>query len=302
MIKTAKRRAKLPVSDKIYYAFAYTYTILLTAIVLYPLILTLSSSFSSGVAVSTGKVILWPVNPTLIGYRKVFEYQKVWIGYRNTIFYTGVGTLINVAFTLIAAYPLARKNLPDRKFITFLFTFTMLFSGGMIPSYLLISNLGILNTVWTMLLPGAIGVTQLIVTRTFLSRGIPDGMLEAAQIDGCSDFRFFFEFVLPLSKAVIAVIALQYAISHWNSYFNAFLYLSDKNLYPLQIFLREILIMNQVAESASGMQADMIAEQQGVADILKYALIVVSTAPILTIYPFVQKYFVQGVMIGSLKE
>jgi len=302
MIRHAKKRAKLPVSDKIYYAFAYTYTILLTAIVLYPLILTLSSSFSSGVAVSTGKVILWPVNPTLIGYRKVFEYQKVWIGYRNTIFYTGVGTLINVAFTLIAAYPLARKNLPDRKFITFLFTFTMLFSGGMIPSYLLISNLGILNTVWTMLLPGAIGVTQLIVTRTFLSRGIPDGMLEAAQIDGCSDFRFFFEFVLPLSKAVIAVIALQYAIGHWNSYFNAFLYLSDKNLYPLQIFLREILIMNQVAESASGMQADMIAEQQGVADILKYALIVVSTAPILTIYPFVQKYFVQGVMIGSLKE
>ena len=176
----------------------------------------------------------------------------------------------------------------------------MLFSGGMIPSYLVMRDLKILNTVWVMVLPGAIGISQMIVTRTFLRSTIPDELLEATQIDGCNDFRFFTMFVLPLSKAVIAVIAMQYAIGHWNSYFNAMIYLSDSSKYPLQIFLREILIMNDI-DTSDIVDEELAIAMQGMADLLKYSLIVVATAPILCIYPFVQKYFVKGVMMGSLK-
>ena len=275
---------------------------LLALIVLYPLVLTLSSSFSSGKAVTTGRVFLFPVEFTLKGYEEVFKYQKVWIGYKNTFLYTFGGTFINVCMTLICAYPLSRREFPDRKFFTFLFTFSMLFSGGLIPTYLVMRDLGLINSRWALMLPGAIGVTQMIVTRTFIHSTIPESLVEATQIDGCSFTHFFFRFILPLSKAVIAVISLQYAIAHWNAYFNAFIYLSDYKKYPLQVFLRDILIMNEVAENATGTEADMLAELQGMADVLKYALIVVSTAPILCIYPFVQKYFVQGVLIGSLKE
>ena len=286
--------------DQLFYIFSNILVIILMLVVLYPLIYILSSSFSSANAVSTGKVVLLPVEWSVEGYKKVFENARVWMGYKNTIIYTVLGTLINVTMTLFCAYPLARKQLPHKGFFSFLFTFTMLFSGGMIPNYLLMRELKILNSLWVMVLPGAIGVSQMIVTRTFIRSTIPDDLLEAAQIDGCNDFRFFFTFVLPLSKAVIAVIAMQYAILHWNSYFNAFLYLSDSKKYPLQIFLREILVMNQIDMSEVADPESAIA-MQGMADLLKYSLIVVSTAPILCIYPFVQKYFVQGVMIGSLK-
>ena len=235
-----------------------------------------------------------------MGYERVFENAKVWMGYRNTIAYTVLGTFVNVAMTLICAYPLARRNLPHKGFFTFLFTFTMLFSGGLIPSYLLIRDLGLINNFWVMVIPGAIGVSQMIVTRTFIRSTIPDDLLEAAQIDGCNDYQFFYLFVLPLSKAVIAVIAMQYAIGHWNSYFNAFIYLSDKRLYPLQIYLREILILSQIDINDIADPETAIA-MQGMADLIKFSLIVVATAPILCVYPFVQKYFVKGVMIGSLK-
>lgn len=307
MMKTQTRkinryysRPRRSTDDKVFYAISYTIVGILTLLVLYPLIYILSCSFSSANAVSTGQVVLWPVEPSVEGYQKVFENAKVWIGYRNTLLYTVLGTFINVAITLICAYPLARKTLPHRGFFTFLFTFTMLFGGGMIPSYLVMRNLKILNTVWVMVLPGALGVSQMIVTRTFLNSTIPDDLLQAAQIDGCSDFRFFFEFVLPLSKAVIAVIAMQYAIGHWNSYFSAFIYLSDSNKYPLQIFLREILVMNQI-DLSEVIDPESAIAQQGMADLLKYSLIVVATVPILCVYPFIQKYFVKGVMIGSLK-
>ena len=289
-------------SDRRFYWTVEILVALLALIVLYPLVLTLSSSFSSGKAVTTGRVFLFPVEFTLKGYEEVFKYQKVWIGYKNTFLYTFGGTFINVCMTLICAYPLSRREFPDRKFFTFLFTFSMLFSGGLIPTYLVMRDLGLINSRWALMLPGAIGVTQMIVTRTFIHSTIPESLVEATQIDGCSFTHFFFRFILPLSKAVIAVISLQYAIAHWNAYFNAFIYLSDYKKYPLQVFLRDILIMNEVAENATGTEADMLAERQGMADVLKYALIVVSTAPILCIYPFVQKYFVQGVLIGSLKE
>lgn len=299
---SAKPYMKTSGSDRRFYWTVEILVALLALIVLYPLVLTLSSSFSSGKAVTTGRVFLFPVEFTLKGYEEVFKYQKVWIGYKNTFLYTFGGTFINVCMTLICAYPLSRREFPDRKFFTFLFTFSMLFSGGLIPTYLVMRDLGLINSRWALMLPGAIGVTQMIVTRTFIHSTIPESLVEATQIDGCSFTHFFFRFILPLSKAVIAVISLQYAIAHWNAYFNAFIYLSDYKKYPLQVFLRDILIMNEVAENATGTEADMLAERQGMADVLKYALIVVSTAPILCIYPFVQKYFVQGVLIGSLKE
>lgn len=299
---SAKPHMKTSGSDRRFYWTVEILVALLALIVLYPLVLTLSSSFSSGKAVTTGRVFLFPVEFTLKGYEEVFKYQKVWIGYKNTFLYTFGGTFINVCMTLICAYPLSRREFPDRKFFTFLFTFSMLFSGGLIPTYLVMRDLGLINSRWALMLPGAIGVTQMIVTRTFIHSTIPGSLVEATQIDGCSFTHFFFRFILPLSKAVIAVISLQYSIAHWNAYFNAFIYLSDYKKYPLQVFLRDILIMNEVAENATGTEADMLAERQGMADVLKYALIVVSTAPILCIYPFVQKYFVQGVLIGSLKE
>ena len=295
--KNAVQRSR---DDKLFYSISYAFVILLTLIVLYPLIFIVSASFSSANAVSSGRVVLFPVEPSIMGYQRVFENERVWTGYANTILYTGLGTLINVFMTLICAYPLARKKLPHKGFFTFLFTFTMLFSGGMIPSYLVMRDLKILNTVWVMVLPGAIGISQMIVTRTFLRSTIPDELLEATQIDGCNDFRFFTMFVLPLSKAVIAVIAMQYAIGHWNSYFNAMIYLSDSSKYPLQIFLWEILIMNDI-DTSDIVDEELAIAMQGLADLLKYALIVVATAPILCIYPFVQKYFVKGVMMGSLK-
>jgi multiple sugar transport system permease protein/putative aldouronate transport system permease protein len=291
---------RLPFEDKVYYAIVYVFSAFLLLSVLYPMIFILSASFSSGFAISSGQVILWPVDPSLQGYRTVFKDARIPMGYRNTIFYTSVGTMINVFMTLICAYPLARKRLPHRNAITFFFTFTMLFSGGMIPGYLLLRDLRMLNTIWAMLIPGAISVYSMIITRTFISNSIPDELLEATQIDGCNDIMYFFLFVIPLSKAVIAVIAMQYAVGHWNAYFNAFIYLTKKELYPLQVFLREILVMNQIA-TADIADPEAAVAMQGLADLLKYSLIVISSAPILCIYPFFQKYFVKGVMIGSIK-
>lgn len=286
--------------DRIFQSCCLAVTLLLTLLVLYPLIYILSCSFSSGIAVSSGKVVLLPVDFNFDGYRRVFENNRVWIGYRNTIAYTVVGTLYNVVMTILVAYPLARRKLPCKGVFTFLYTFTMLFSGGLIPTYLVIRSLHLLNTFWVMILPGAVGVTQMIVTRTFFKSTIPEELLEAAQIDGCDDYRFLLQFVLPLSKAIIAVIAMQYAVGYWNTYFGAFIYLSNKNLYPLQIFLREILVMNQI-DTSEIVDPETAEMMQGMAELLKYALIVVATVPILCVYPFVQKFFINGVMIGSLK-
>ncbi len=285
--------------DRLFYGVVNGVMTLLLLAVVYPLIYMLSASFSSPGAVSTGRVVLWPVEPTLRGYAAVFSYKPVFIGYRNTLFYTAVGTALNVAVTLMAAYPLARRDLVGRGILMKLFTFTMVFSGGMIPTYLLVGALGLVNTVWSQLIPGMISVYNMIIARTFISE-IPGELLEAAKIDGCSDLRFFMEMVIPLSKAVIAVLALYYAVSHWNTYFKAFLYLSNQQLFPLQLFLRQILVMNSV-DSDLLMDPEMQEAIQGMRELLKYALIVVSTVPILCVYPFVQRYFIKGVMIGSVK-
>ena len=297
--KNAVQRSR---DDKLFYSISYAFVILLTLIVLYPLIFIVSASFSSANAVSSGRVVLFPVEPSIMGYQRVFENERVWTGYANTILYTGLGTLINVFMTLICAYPLARKKLPHKGFFTFLFTFTMLFSGGMIPSYLVMRDLKILNTVWVMVLPGAIGISQMIVTRTFLRSTIPDELLEATQIDGCNDFRFFTMFVLPLSKAIIAVLVLYYGVAYWNDYFTAMIYINTEEWYPLQLRLRELLIASQMLASMEATEDVMYAAyMQRVADLIKYGMIVISTLPVMILYPILQKYFVQGVMIGSLK-
>jgi multiple sugar transport system permease protein/putative aldouronate transport system permease protein len=296
----SRKKIRLSPADKIYYGVAYTIVTLLTLLVLLPMINILACSFSAPSAVATGKVVLWPVDWSLTGYEKVFATNEIWIGYGNTLFYTVVGTLVNVAVTLMCAYPLARRDLPGKSFFSFLFAFTMLFSGGLVPSYLLARDLHLLNTRWALIIPGAMAVYQMIITRTFLVANIPQDLIEMSQIDGCGDIRFFFSFVLPLSKAVIAVVAMQYAVGHWNSWFQAFVYLTDDKKYPLQMMLRRILVMNQVKATEYLDDETMIA-MEGIADLLKYALIVVATVPILCVYPFIQKYFVKGIMIGSLK-
>ena len=283
-------------------AFEIINTVLLLfafILVAYPLLYVLSSSFSSVEATRTGRVRLVPIQPSLEAYRVLFQYKKVWIGYGNSAFYAIFGTLINVTLTILAGYPLSRRDFKARHVYMGLFVFTMLFSGGLIPNYLLVRNLGMLNTRWAMLLPTGMAVWNVIITRTFFQSTIPTELLEAARMDGCTDIRFLFQVVIPLSGAIIAVNSLFYAVFHWNAFFHAFIYLSNERLLPLQVFLRDILILNTIDSEV--MDTKEFAEREGLRDLLQYALIVVASVPVLAIYPFVQKHFVKGVMIGSLK-
>ncbi len=268
--------------------------------VLYPCIYILSASFSSTNAVITGRVWLWPVEPSLRGYQAVFEYKAVWWGFYNSLYYAVFGTVISVTLTVMAAYPLSRPDFAGRSWISFAFLFTLMFSGGLIPTYLLVRNLGMLNSRWAMVVPSAVSVFNVLVTRTFFQTNIPPEMLEAARLDGASDLTFLRRIVLPLSGPILAVITLFYAVGQWNSYFSALLYLDNQHLFPLQLVLRSILIQNQIDPSLIMSEEDLIA-RQGLEDLLKYSLIVVATVPVLVIYPFAQKYFVRGVMIGAIK-
>lgn len=269
-------------------------------VVLLPIVHIFAASFSSPAAVTSGSVLFWPKHPSMEGYKAVFSNSKILIGYRNTLVYTIVGTFINVMFTILAAYPLSRKDMPGRSFFSFLFTFTMIFNGGLIPTYLLNMNLGLLNTLWVMVLPNAIGVWNLMLCKNYFEQSISPQLLEAAQMDGCQDFRYLVSIVVPLSKPIIAVLVLFYAVEHWNAFFNAFIYLSDDKMMPLQIVLRDILIANEIDPSAI-IDAESMAAKEGLSDLLKYATIVVACLPIWCLYPFVQKYFVKGVMIGAIK-
>lgn len=287
--------------DRAFYVVSYCITIVLVLIVLYPIIYVLSASVSNADLVAQGKVLLWPVEFTLDAYKRVFAYNKIWIGYRNTIVYTVLGTLLNLAMTLMCAYPLARKNLRGRGPLMLLLSFTMMFSGGIIPSYVLVRELGLMDTMGAMILPGAMSVYNMIVCRTYIQTNISEEMMEATQIDGCDDFQFFFRMVLPLSKAIIAVLALWYAVGHWNSYFGAFLYLKSSDKYPLQIMLREILVQSQTIKGAEELGSEEVEYSVNLYLTLKYAIIVVSTLPLFCVYPFVQKYFQEGIMVGSVK-
>ena len=286
--------------DRIFNAVNYVVLSVYLLIVLYPLVYIVSASFSSPAAVTSGLVRLWPVNPTTIAYETIFKDPAIVRGFLNSIFYATVGTALNVTLTLLAAYPLSRKDLHGRGAIMVFFFFTTLFSGGLIPTYLVVRDLGLLNTRWALIVPTALSVWNVIITRTYFQATIPDELHDAATIDGANDFRFLRDVVLPLSGPIVAVNALFYAVGHWNAYFDALIYLNDESLYPLQLVLRQILVQNETNLKMTGDIQSMLA-RENLADLLKYALIVVATVPLLLVYPFVQKHFVKGALIGSLK-
>jgi multiple sugar transport system permease protein/putative aldouronate transport system permease protein len=286
--------------DRVFYVLNDLLLLIALLVVLYPIVYILSSSFSSGSAVSTGRVVLWPVDFSLEGYKTAFKYPQIVSGFQNTFFYMIAGTMINLVMTVLAAYPLSRSRMKGRGLLMFLFTFTMIFNGGLIPDYILMQRLHLVNTRWAMLLPGAIGVFNLIICRTFFQNNIPEELFESASLDGCNHSRFLTSVVLPLSKPILAVLTLYYAVGHWNAYFNAFIYLSDRNKFPLQIILREILVMNMIDPSAV-FDPELEASRYGLADLLKYSLIVISTVPFMIAYPFVAKHFVKGALSGAVK-
>lgn len=287
--------------DRIFMLSNTAFLVVITIIVLLPLVFIVSASFSSAEAVIAGRVTLWPVDFSLLGYETIFEHKKVWDGFANSLFYTFFGTIFNVVMTIIAAYPLSRQDLVGRRVITIAFIFTMLFNGGLIPTYMVVKNLGLLNTRMAMILPTGIGVFNLLITITFFRTTIPPELIEAARIDGASDFRIFASIVVPLARPIIAVLALFYAVNtHWNTYFQALIYLKDQELFPLQLVLREILIENSVDASMLVDVEDLLA-REGLRELLKYSLIVVASLPVMFIYPFVQRHFVKGIMIGSVK-
>ena len=300
MQKTDRNHIRPSVGDKTLTVSVILITALFALVVFIPLWNIVVSSFSDVNAVLGGRVSLWPVDFSLDGYKAVLSNKDVGTGYLNTLAYTVIGTIVNISVTMICAYPLTRRELPFRGLIMFLFTFTMFFGGGLIAAYLNISNLHMINTFWVMILPGAMSVYNMVLARTFIQSSIPNDLMEAARIDGCSYTRYFFKIVLPLSPAILAVLALNYAVGHWNSYFSALIYLRDRSRFPLQLFLREILIANTIDDSLL-VDPESNEIRQGLADVLKYALIVISTLPVLCFYPFAQRYFMQGIMIGSLK-
>ena len=301
---TYKKRSfgRLCFSDKLFYCLTTAFLAFFMLIVLLPLINIVACSFSGSHAVSAGQVYLLPKKFTLEGYKTVFNYRGIWRAYGMTFFYTIVGTVINLAMTMLCAYPLSQRDIPLKGPVIGLMTFTMFFGGGLIPSYILVMKLKLLNTVWAMMIPGAMSVYNMILARTFM-QGIPNDLWEASQLDGCNEFTYFRTVVLPLSSTLLSVLMLFYGVGHWNSYFDAMIYLNDSKLYPLQLVLRDILVVNSMDMSSmqnSTNYADQEA-REALAQLMKYALIIVSSVPVLVLYPFLKKYFAKGIMLGSLK-
>lgn len=294
-----RQRVRSQRSDMVFNIILYTVCALLLLIVLYPLWFIVIASLSDPSAVASGHVWVLPVGFTLDGYAELLKQTNVWVGYRNTIAYTLVGTLIALAVNIPAAYALSRKDLVGRKVLMGLYAFTMFFSGGLIPTFLTVQQFHLYNTFWVMVLPFSVSVYNIIIARTFFQNSLPGELWDAAQVDGCGNLRFFFTMALPLSKAVISVIALWTAVGQWNSYFNALIYIRDSNLHPLQLIMRNILITNQSFAALGTGEAAIIAMRK--ANLVRYSMIIVSTVPIMCVYPFIQKYFDQGVMIGSVK-
>jgi len=299
---SAHRRIKDPRSDRVLNIVLLVLLALFTLTIVYPFVYIVSASLSSPIAVSSGEMWLWPVGFSLDAYQAVLDYPAITRGFLNSLLYSGTAMLIGTAATVMGGYALSRSDLVGRNAFTLVFVLTMMFSGGMIPTYLVVRDLGMLNTIWAMILPGAVSVWQLIVTRTFFQTTIPHELLECSRIDGASDLRFFTRIVLPLSKPILAVNLLLYGVATWNAYFNGLIYLTDEDLYPLQLVMRNILLENTFDPSKmAGANPDRIAQMQQLADKLKYALIIIASVPPLIAYPFVQKHFVKGMMIGSLK-
>ncbi len=290
----------MPASDKVLLAVNDTFLWALMLIVLLPLIYILAASFSSPSAVVAGRVLLWPVDFSLQGYEAVFSSNQLGMGFLNSFIYMAGGTVASLLATLMAAYPLSRKEMYGRNALMIFFTFTMMFNGGLIPTYLVMRDLGLVNSRLALIIPNALSVYYMIVARTYFQTTIPDELAEAADLDGSSDIGFMIRIVLPLSGPLIATLSLFFAVTQWNSYFDALIYLSDSSKYPLQIILRNILIMNQM-DGTTMVSVEQMERSQGMRELLKFSLIVVSSAPVLAIYPFVQKYFIKGIMIGAIK-
>lgn len=286
-------------TDRVFSVCTNILAVLIIIVVLYPLIFVLSASFSDPDYVINGEVVLLPKGFTLEPYKMVFENQEIWRGYRNSLLYTILGTFVSMAMTICLAYPLSRGDMPHRKFLTLLILFTMYFNGGMVPAYLLVKDLGLYNTIWSVILPVAINTYNFIVAKTFFENSIPKEMYESAMIDGSGDVRTLWSIVLPLSTSIIAVLILYYAVDYWNAYFNALIYLNDERLFPLQIILRNILLIGQTEQMGSNSVG--MGDKIKMAEAIKYSVIVVSSVPVLLLYPFVQKHFVKGVMIGAVK-
>lgn len=298
---------KMSRGDRIFVAFNYLFVIIATLIVLYPLIYIVSASISDPVIVNAGKMWLLPKGFTLEGYQKIFNNQDIWMGYKNTIIYTIVSVIVNLMVTLPCAYALSRPELFGKNFFIKFIMITMFVSGGMIPSYLLVKSMGMVNTMWALIIPSATSVYNIVVTRSFFQSNIPREIEEAAIVDGCSDFRIFFQIVLPLSAPIIAVMALFVGVGRWNGFYDALIYLSDRGKYPLQMILRELLILQDLSsnQAASGevqqSTLEVLYRKQQLVAIIKYGVMIVSTLPVIIVYPFLQRYFVKGVMVGSLK-
>ena len=286
--------------DRLVEIINYILLALIAAVVIYPLVFVLSASFSKPDFVLRGEMWLLPKGINLDAYSKIFQNKDLWIGYRNTIVYTLVGTSINLLMTILAAYPMSRKDFAGRNVVMAMMVVTLFFSGGLIPTYLLIKKLHMLDTFWVMVIPNAVSVWNIIIMRTFFQSSIPHEIQESAMIDGCANWQILLRIVLPLSMPVIAVMILFYAVGHWNAFFNALIYLNDKDKFPLQLILREMLIQNTMKDMAKLTQ-EAVAKQAMSVEGIKYAIIVVANLPVLLLYPFLQKYFVKGVMIGALK-
>jgi len=295
-----KNRIRQRWNDTLFDGIATIVLLFAVLVVAYPLIYVVSASLSSTDAVTAGKVWLLPVEPTIVAYQAVFKYDSIMTGYLNSFIYMAMGTVINLVLTTLCAFCLSRKDFYGRGLISGMVLFTMLFNAGLVPNYLLIKSLKLYDTRWAVILPGAMSAWHVILMRTYFATSIPEELYEAAGIDGCSVWRQLTNILLPLSGPIMAVIGLYCAVGIWNSYFDAFLYLSDKKLFPLQVVLRNILILNQMDMTVTADLRDM-ATRRGMSNLLKYAVIVVSSLPLLMIYPFVQKYFVKGIMIGSVK-
>lgn len=286
-------------TDRAFNVFNYVFLTIVALLVIYPLVFVLSASFSNPENVISGEMWLWPKEFTLDAYEKVFQNKDIINGFINTLKYTVFGTILNVIMTILAAYPLSRRDLKGRGFIMAFIVFTIFFSGGLIPTYLLIRDLGMLNTFWVMVIPNAVAVWNIIIMRTFF-QSIPRELDESAMIDGAGNLRVLWSIVLPLSFPVIAVMVLFYSVGHWNSYFQALIYLQDQDKFPLQLILRQILIQGQTDDMIKATSESFLAQQLSVEG-LKYAVLIVANLPMLMLYPFLQRYFVKGVMIGSLK-
>lgn len=288
-------------SDKVFDVVNTLLMVLLVFVFAWPLLFVLSASVSDPNAVWTGQVILLPKGLNINGYIEILKYKDIWVGYRNTLFYTIVGTAINLIMTVCAAYPLSRTDFMFRRPLTLVFMFTMYFSGGLIPTYLIVQKLGLINSPWAIIIPSAVSIYNVIITRTYFENSIPDSLREASELDGANSLQFLIRIVLPLSGPILAVMGLYYGVGRWNSYFDALIYLNDKKMYPLQMFLRDILIQNKMQLDLPGLDPVQAAAKKQLGEIMKYAMIVVATVPVLCVYPFIQKHFVKGVMIGAIK-